>query len=142
MMLNKVPENLSHTQILMYLSQNEKWGRRNRALYVLRKRLRIKDIATMTIADILSTNMSIRRTYVSTIDNSTYELDPITRSELQSYLFILLEDEIHPFKDFWQTDLTIPLFPTNKRESFSANTLAQHFSHLDRDIRNYFTHED
>jgi len=142
MMLNKIPEHLSHTQILMYLSQNEKWGRRNRTLYVLRKRLRIKDIATMTIADILSTNMSICRTYVSTIDNSTYELDPITRSELQSYLFTLLEDENHPFKDFWQTDLAIPLFPTNKRESFSSNTLAQHYSYLDKAIRLHFTHAD
>ncbi len=142
MMLNKMPEHLSHIQILMYLSQNAKWGRRNRTLYVLRKRLRIKDIATMTIADILSTNMSICRTYVSTIDNSTYELDPITRSELQSYLFTLLEDESHPFKDFWQTDLAIPLFPTNKRANFSSNTLAQHYSYLDKAIRLHFTNAD
>lgn len=32
------------------------------------------------------------------------------------------------------TDLDVPLFPTQKRERFSNNTLAQHFCYLDKSI--------
>jgi hypothetical protein len=36
-------------------------------------------------------------------------------------------------------DLDVPLFPTQKRERFSNNTLAQHFSLLDKDVWQRFT---
>jgi hypothetical protein len=37
-------------------------------------------------------------------------------------------------KPLINTDLDVPLFPTQKRERFSNNTLAQHFSYLDKSI--------
>jgi hypothetical protein len=32
----------------------------------------------------------------------------------------------------------VPVFPTQKRQQFSPNTLAQHFSALDKDIGQHF----
>jgi hypothetical protein len=125
-------------EILEYLNHNQKWGARNRALYAVRQQLRIKDIAPLTISDLFHPDMTIRQTYISSIDGARYELAALTKSELQNYVLTLLDAEGQGFDDPDQIDFDIPIFRTNKRNSFSANTLAQFFSYVDKDIRNHF----
>jgi hypothetical protein len=139
MMLNKSPMSISLAEILEYLDRNERWGARNRALYAVRQQLRIKDIAPLTIGDLFHPDMIIRHTYVSSIDGARYELDVFTKTELQNYVLTLLDAEGQGFDDPDQIDFDIPIFPTNKRNSFSANTLAQHYSYLDKEISSHFT---
>jgi hypothetical protein len=138
MMLNKRPENVSLTVILQYLDRNERWGTRNRTLYAIRQQLRLKDIAPFTIGDLFHPDMTIRQTYISPIDQKSYQLDTITKIELQNYVLTLLDAEGQGFDDPDQIDFDIPIFRTNKRECFSANTLAQHFSYLDKEISSHF----
>jgi len=139
MMLNKRPENVSLTEILQYLDRNERWGTRNKTLYAIRQQLRLKDIAPLTIGDLFHPGMTIRQTYISPIDQKSYQLDTITKTELQNYVLTLLDAEGQGLDDFDQIDFDIPIFETNKRAFFSPNTLGQHFSYLDKDIRNHFT---
>ena len=139
MMLNKRPENVSLTEILEYLDRSERWGARNRALYAIRQQLRIKDIAPLTIGDLFHRDMTIRHMYISPIDGIRYELERITKTELQNYVLTLLVAKGQGFDDHNQIDFGIPIFRTNQRECFSPNTLAQFFSYIDKDIRNHFT---
>ena len=139
MMLNKRPENVSLTEIFKYLNHNQKWGARNRALYAVRQQLRIKDIAPLTIGDLFHRDMTNRETFISPIDQKSYQLDAVSKSELQNYVSTLLVAKGQGFDDPDQIDFGIPIFRTNQRECFSPNTLAQFFSYIDKDIRNHFT---
>lgn len=139
MMLNKSPMGISLAEILEYLDRNERWGARNRALYAVRQQLRIKDIAPLTIGDLFHPDKKIRQTYISPIDAARYELAALTKSELQNYVLTLLDAESQEFDITNQINFDIPIFRTNKRNCFSANTLAQHFSNIDKDVRSHFT---
>lgn len=136
MMMNKIPSNTPLNQILTYLESDQRYGGRNRALFALRQHLRIKDIAAMTNGDILNPDGTIRRFYISSIDGARYELDDITRAEIKRYLVYCWGSDLDLMES---SDLDVPLFPTQKRSGFSANTLAQHFSALDKHIHGHFT---
>ena len=138
MMMNPLPSNTSLSQILKHLGSSPKWGFRNRALYALRQSLRIKDIAVMKVEDILNPDMTIRRLFISPIDYTKYELDEVVRTELHRYLISLYDITGLTLEPDLLTDLSIPLFGTQKREKFSPNTLAQHYSLLDKKLSLHF----
>jgi hypothetical protein len=138
MMMNKLPFNTSLSQVLQYLCSSSRWGRRNRALFALRQNLRIKDIATMKVSDILNPDMTISRIYTSSLDWSRFEISDYQREELSEYLFSLLNISELSLNSVDRTQLHEPLFPTAKSAHFTPNTLAQHFCHLDKRIHNYF----
>jgi hypothetical protein len=138
MMMNKLPPNTRLLQVLRYLCSSSRWGSRNRALFALRQTLRIKDIATMKISDILNPDMTISRIYISSEDWSRFELTDELREELKKYLLSLLNVPELSLNSLAAIQLNEPLFPTAKSAHFSPNTLAQHFSHLDKLIHNHF----
>ncbi len=135
MMLNKMPANTSLHSILNYLETSPKWGARNRALFAVRQEFRIKDIAHMTISSVVNLDASIRR-FVVASDGKRFDLSAETQAELQRYIHsrfgIKSLDELTP------QQAALPLFITQKKPHFSANTLAQHFSYLDRSIHERF----
>ena len=141
-MMNPIPSNTSLTQILKYLEGCPKWGFRNRALYAVRQSLRIKDIAVMKVEDILNLDMTIRCFYTSPIDYTKYELDEVVRSELHRYLISLQNTTCVTLQPIVLKNLSVPLFGTQKRERFSPNTLAQHYSLLDKKLSLYFVKRD
>jgi hypothetical protein len=135
MMLNKFPANTSLHSILDYLETSPKWGARNRALFAVRQQLRIKDIAHMTISSVVNLDASIRR-FVVAFDGKRFDLSAETQAELKRYIQsrfgIKSLDELAP------QQAALPLFVTQKKPHFSPNTLAQHFSYLDRFIHERF----
>jgi hypothetical protein len=56
------------------------------------------------------------------------------KEELHRYLLSRFQLKGNSLKLLINTDLDVPLFPTQKRERFSNNTLAQHFCYLDKSI--------
>lgn len=138
MMMNPLPSNTSLSQILKYLGSSPKWGYRNRALYAVRQSLRIKDIAVMRVQDIINPDTTIRRLFISPIDYTRYELDDVVRAELHRYLITLYDISGLTLEPLLLTDLSTPLFSTQKRENFSPNTLAQHYSLLDKKLSLHF----
>lgn len=133
MMLNKMPANTSLQSILDYLGTSTKWGARNRAQFALRQQLRIKDISALQVSDVLGLHGVVRSHYIAK-DGTAYLLDESLRAELQRYLISRFQPQGNSLKALVNTDLDVPLFPTQKRERFSNNTLAQHFSLLDKDV--------
>jgi integrase/recombinase XerD len=133
MMLNKMPANTSLHSILDYLETSTKWGARNRALFALRQRLRIKDISALQVSDVLGLHGAVRGHYIAK-DGTAYLLDEALRAELNRYLISRFQPQGNSLKSLINTDLDVPLFPTQKRERFSNNTLAQHFCLLDKDV--------
>lgn len=134
MMLNKIPANTSIPAILTYLEAATKWGARNRALFAVRQQLRIKDITDLLVSDLVNTDMSIRRFFKSK-DGIRFELSDEVQAEVRRYLIARFSIKGQTLETL---DLGAPLFPTQKRAQFSPNTLAQHFSHLDKLIRQRF----
>lgn len=137
MMLNKMPPNTPLNSILTYLESDERWGSRNRALFAVRQQLRIKDIANLKVIDLLNFDGSIRHIYLGS-DGVYFTLDAEVRSEFERYLkdrFALPENALCRLLGI---DLRVPVFPTQKRKQFSPNTLAQHFSALDKAISHHF----
>lgn len=138
MMLNKFPANTSLQSILNYLDTSTKWGARNRAQFALRQRLQIKDISVLQVSDVLGLHGVVRCHYIAE-DGITYLLDEQLRAELHRYLISRFQLKGDSLKALVDTDLDVPLFPTQKRERFSNNTLAQHFSLMDKEIWKRFT---
>ncbi len=138
MMLNKMPANTSLHSILNYLETSPKWGARNRALFALRQRLRIKDISVLQVSDVLGLHGVVRGHFIAE-DGTAYLLDDELRQELHRYLISRFQLQGGSLKALINTDLDVPLFPTQKRERFSNNTLAQHFSLLDKALWQRFT---
>jgi hypothetical protein len=137
MMLNKMPPNTPLDSILTYLEKDERWGSRNRALFAVRQRLRIKDIANLKVIDLLNLDGSIRHIYLGS-DGVHFMLDADVRRECERYLKERFELPENALCRLLGIDLRVPVFPTQKRQQFSPNTLAQHFSALDKDISQHF----
>jgi hypothetical protein len=137
MMLNKMPPNTPISLVLSHLETATKWGRRNRAMFALRQLLRIRDISVLQVSDVLGYDGKLRSHYISD-DGIFYELDDEVKDELHRYLLTRFELEGNSLKDLVGADLDVPLFPTQKRERFSNNTLAQHFCYLDKSIWQHF----
>jgi hypothetical protein len=133
MMLNKLPTNTPLHSILDYLEKSTKWGARNRAQFALRQQLRIKDISALKVSDMLGLHGVVRSHYIAQ-DGTAYLLDEPLRAELHRYLISRFQLHGDSLKALMNSDLEVPLFPTQKRERFSTNTLAQHFSLLDKDV--------
>ena len=134
MMLNKMPPNTSLHSVLEHLESATKHGIRNRAMFVIRQSLRIRDISALLVSDVLGLDGKIRNCYMSQ-DGQVFRLDDQLKKELHRYLlkrFMLSGNSLRPLL---QVHFNLPLFPTQKRERFSNNTLAQHFSYLDKSIR-------
>lgn len=137
MMLNKFPANTSLQSILNYLDTSVKWGARNRALFAVRQQLRIKDISDLLVSDMVNPDMTIRRFFLSK-DGIRFELGEDVQAEVRRYLIDRFEIEGESLEPLLTLDLDVSLFPTQKRCQFSPNTLAQHFSHLDKLIHQRF----
>ena len=130
-MLNKMPPNTPLNSILAYLESNDRWGSRNRALFAVRQQLRIKDIANLKVIDLLNRDGSIRHIYVGG-DGVHFVLDAEVRGEFERYLIERFNLPQNALCRLLAIDLRVPVFPTQKRQQFSPNTLAQHFSNLDK----------
>ncbi len=137
MMLNKLPANTTLQSILNYLDTSTKWGARDRALFAVRQQLRIRDITDMLVSDLLNPDMTIRRFYI-TKDGIKFELSEEVQAEVRRYLIDRFDIEGESLEPLLALDRNVSLFPTQKRCHFSPNTLAQHFSHLDKRIHQRF----
>jgi len=133
MMLNKLPPNTSINLVLSHLETNTKWGARNRAMFALRQCLRIKDISVLQISDVVGFDGAIRGHIISD-DGRLFVLNDQLKAELRRYLLSRFELANDSLLSLLETDLTVPLFPTQKRDKFSNNTLAQHFCYLDKSV--------
>ncbi len=137
MMLNKMPPNTPISLVLSHLETATKWGSRNRAMFALRQCLRIRDISVLKVSDVVGYDGRVRGHYISE-DGIFYELDDAVQGELHRYLVNRFKLRSGSLTDLTGTDLGVPLFPTQKRERFSNNTLAQHFCYLDKTIHHRF----
>lgn len=133
MMLNKMPPNTTISSVLSHLETATKYGDRNRAMFALRQLLRIRDISVLQVSDVLGLNGVVRGHYIAQ-DGIVYLLDDDLKEELHRYLLSRFQLKGNSLKPLINTDLDVPLFPTQKRERFSNNTLAQHFCYLDKSI--------
>lgn len=135
--MNPLPANTNLKSILTYIEEATKWGVRNRALFAVRQNLRLKDISDLLVSDVLNPDMTIRRFYIAE-DGEKFVLNDEVRGELYRYLisrFSVSEDSIESIQI---DELDIPLFPTQKSDSFTPNTLAQHYTHQDKLISEHF----
>lgn len=137
MMLNKFPANTTLHSILNYLDTSAKWGARNRALFAVRQQLRIKDITHLLVSDMVNPDMTIRRFFMSK-DGIRFELSEEVQTEVRRYLIARFDIEGATLEPLLALDLDVSLFPTQKRCKFSPNTLAQHFSNMDKHIHQWF----
>jgi hypothetical protein len=137
MMLNKFPANTSLQSILNYLDTSNKWGARNRALFAVRQYLRIKDITDLRVSDLVNPDMTIRRFFISK-DGIRFELSDEVQAEVHRYLIDRFDIEGESLEPLLALDRNVSMFPTQKRRQFSPNTLAQHFSLLDKRIHRRF----
>lgn len=140
MMLNKMPPNIPISSVLSHLEKTTKWGARNRAMFALRQHLRIRDISRLQVSDVLGLNGVVRGHYISE-DGIVYLLDDDLKNELHRYLLSRFQPKGNSLKLLLNTDMDVPLFPTQKRDRFSNNTLAQHFSYLDKSIWQRFIYQ-
>jgi hypothetical protein len=60
------------------------------------------------------------------------------QAEVRRYLIARFDIKGESLEPLLALDLDVALFPTQKRCQFSPNTLAQHFSHLDKQIHQRF----
>jgi hypothetical protein len=137
MMLNKFPANTSLQSILNYLDTSDKWGSRNRALFAVRQYLRIKDISNLLVSDLVNPDMTIRRFFISN-DGIRFELPDEVQAEVHRYLIDRFDIEGESLEPLLALDRNVSMFPNQKRCKFSPNTLAQHFSHLDKRVHQRF----
>jgi hypothetical protein len=87
----------------------------------------------LQVSDVLGLNGVVRGHYIAQ-DGIVYLLDDDLKEELHRYLLSRFQLKGNSLKPLINTDLDVPLFPTQKRERFSNNTLAQHFCYLDKSI--------
>jgi flagellar biosynthesis component FlhA len=137
MMLNKLPTNTSLSNILSFIETKTKFGIRNRALFLMRQNLRLRDISEMLVSDVLNPDLTIRRFYTAK-DGTKYELSEQVRTELDRYLIVQFTDKSKALESISLEDFNLSLFPTQKAEKFTPNTIAQHFSLQDRLIHEHF----
>jgi len=137
MMLNKTPPCTSMASVLDHLESETKYGSRNRAIFAIRQSLRIKDISALLVSDVLGLDGKIKHCYISA-DGQVFRFDDQLKSELQRYLLKRFNVSNDSLRSVLHESLLLPLFSTQKRDRFSNNTLAQHFSYLDKCIRSRF----
>ena len=136
MMLNRLPADISMTAILDFIeSKSPRHGARDRCLYVIRQQLRLSDIANLSVSSVLNLDASIRKFIVGP-DGKKFSLSAATQSELKRYLQTRFS--VKSLEDLTPEQTALPLLPTQKKPTFSPNTLAQHLSYLDRDVRACF----
>lgn len=139
-MLNKLPPNTPITSVLSHLETSGKYGFRNRAIFACRFALRIRDVSALQVSDVVALDGSIRRIYISP-DNRHFKLDDELRAELHRYLVWYFDLEDTSLRQLTKTtNLNIPLFPTQKKERWTNNTLAQLYSSLDKQIHEHFSY--
>ena len=141
-MINALPSSLSNTEIYRFIelkSRIEISGQRNRCMYALRLAgLRIKDIATMTINQIVNAaDLTPKRVFLSKFDSLQYELSSDVQAELTRYL--LSRFQIADIKQLPLTSLFDVVFPNSKSKvrGFSPETLARLFSVTDKQIHEF-----
>ena len=133
MMLNKLPPEITIDSALSHLETATKWGTRNRALFALRQSLRIRDISGLLVSDVLGLDGKIRSCYIAD-DGQVFFINEHLRAEMHRYLLSRFELTGKSLQPLLSQRLDEPLFRTQKSKHFSANTLAQHFSLLDKSI--------
>lgn len=139
-MNNCLPKTITLIDIYNFIELNSRLvahGRRNRAMFCLRAHagLRMRDIADMSVNQVLSVDMTLRTKFVSAHDGKAVHLDEHTQHELTSYLCALYQIEC--LSDFPICRLFDVMFKTSKREKFTISTLCQHFCLQDKSIREF-----
>jgi hypothetical protein len=137
MMMKTFPANTTLKSILSYIEDATRFGVRNRALFALRQNLRLKDISDLLVSDVLNPDMTIRRFYIAE-DGEKFILNDEVRSELYRYLLSRFSVSGESIESIQIQNSDIPLFPTQKSDSFTPNTLAQHYTHQDKLIFEHF----
>jgi hypothetical protein len=136
MMLNQLPTNTPITEILEFIEQKSpRHGSRDRCVFSLRLKLRIRDTANLTVSSVVNLDGSIRR-FIHSSDGKRFDLDSTNQAELTRYL--LTRYKIKSLEDLPAECFSDPLFSTQKRPAFNPNTLAQHFSQLDKLVHQRF----
>jgi len=114
-------------QVLGYIATNHKHAARNRAMLLLTHwaGLRVGEVAALKISDVANTDGTVREEVRLLAQQTkgnharTVYMGARIRKELAQYLATVNT-----------TDKNKPLFYTQKRAGFTANTLTQHFYHL------------
>ena len=116
-------------QVLGFIATSNKHAARNRAMLLLTHwaGLRVGEVAALTISDVVNTDCTIKEEVRLLPQQTkgkharTVYLGSKIRRELAQYVATVNT-----------TDKNKPLFYTQKRSGFTANTLTQHFFHLYR----------
>ena len=137
MMLTKLPRALPEILDFIDSRPQRRWATRDRAIYALRPLVKTRHIVEIKLCDILNADLSIKRYFV-TQDGTRYDFDQLTRDELKLYL--------NSMASMAGTSLDLlpkeqALFVTQKEPNrgFSANTLQQAFSAIDKNINLFFS---
>lgn len=99
--------------------------------------LRVGEIASLKIADVLASNGSIQREFWLDPDQTkgnrgrSVVISKKLAGELLKYLHFRFEEGA--LSDLSAKQRALPLFYTQKRQGFNANTLCNYFHHLYRD---------
>ena len=114
-------------QVLGHIAASNRHAARNRAMLLLTHwaGLRVGEVAALKISDVLNTDGTVKEEVRLAAQQTkgsnarTVYLGSKVRKELARYAAAIRV-----------TDPSKPLFYTQKRSGFTANTLAQHFFHL------------
>ena len=114
-------------QVLGHIAASNRHAARNRAMLLLTHwaGLRVGEVAALKIADVLNSDGTVKEEVRLAAQQTkgsnarTVYLGSKVRTELARYAAAISA-----------TDPSKPLFYTQKRSGFTANTLAQHFFHL------------
>jgi len=139
-MLNNLPTSTSLNEVFDFISSLPRYSERNRALFACRLELRIKDICLLTLDDVLHASGQIQTMIISKIDGLSFQLSKQLRTEIDRYIRnrFNLGKTASLERVFGLAGADTYLFSTQKASRFSANTLGQHYSLLDREIHNHF----
>ena len=133
MMLNKHSVELD--TILNYIgSRGGRYSKRDKCLYSLRQIFRLRDIADLKIGDVFKLGQ-IAESFIAD-DGGEYQIPISCRVEIKQYL----ESEfgITSRSSGKESRKHSYLFSTYRSPKFSLNAMCQHFSAMDREIRDHF----
>ena len=124
-------------KVLLYIAAH-KHAARNRAMFLLTTNcgLRVKEVASLKLANILTSEGKIREEFFLSAEQTkgskgrTIYLSKKMQEELQNYLSIRFK--LDDLLAVTYTDTSRALFPSqqNNNRGFSPSTLAQHFHYL------------
>ena len=140
MMMNSLPQTLTMLEIYHFLDISSRviaHRPRNRAMFCLRAHahLRVRDIAEMTVNEVMNADMTLKTKFISDHDGQAWPLDEHTRDELTLYL--CAKYQIERLDELPITRYFDIMFTTSKTNMFSISTLNQHFCLQDRAIRHF-----